>query len=66
MDLSLVPIEKLVDEIISRGSCGIVFITGLDPEDLGYVNWTGDYYKALGLCVDMQHRIQQECADDLI
>jgi hypothetical protein len=56
MDLSLVPINDLADELMKRGKVGIVYVHGLEGRQ-GYVNWTGDYYAALGLCVDMQREI---------
>ena len=60
MDLSLVPIHELSDEIMKRGDVGILMIHNIGDEKKGFVNWVGDYYKALGLCVDMQRFIIDE------
>jgi len=59
-DLSLVPVEKLADELVTRGHTGIVFVAGLGTDGLGYANWIGDYHKALGLCEDMKDHIKKE------
>jgi hypothetical protein len=62
MDLSLVPINELADELMKRGKVGIVYVHGLEGRQ-GYVNWIGDYYAALGLCIDMQREIMEEFED---
>lgn len=64
MDLSLVPIEELSEELMKRGDCGITLITGIGSDGNAYINWTGDYYKALGLCVDMQRFIIEDSHED--
>ena len=56
-DLSLVPLKDLCDEAIKRCTCGVIHLHIKDP-DAGYVNWSGDYYQALGLCEDMKDRIR--------
>ena len=65
-DLSLVPVDELCDEIVKRGDAAIVFVSGLSKDGKGYVNWGGDYYKALGLCFAMQTCIQADSSDDLV
>lgn len=62
MDLSLIPVNELADEIIRRGKTGIVMVSGLENKEV-YINWVGEYYAALGFCVDMQRFIIEECRD---
>lgn len=62
IDLSLVPVNELADELVKRGKTAIVFVAGL-KNDEAYINWVGEYYPALGLCVDMQRFIIEECKD---
>ncbi len=61
IDLSLVPMDKLADELVKRGEAGIVIIRDIGPDKLQYINWVGDYHMALGLCTDMQRVIIKEC-----
>lgn len=63
MDLSLVPVNELADELVKRGKTAIVFVAGLENKE-AYINWVGEYYTALGLCVDMQRFIIEECHKD--
>lgn len=62
-DLSLIPINELADELVKRGSVGIVFIADMGPDKLAYVNWVGDYYTALGLCSEMEEKIKGDRRD---
>lgn len=64
MDLSLVSAQELADELMHRGEVAIVFVGAMGPDRVAYVNWVGDYYKALGLCVDMQRIIQKDSKDE--
>lgn len=60
VDLSLVPLTELCDEVCNRASSAIVMvIMPNDPENMfGYHNWKGDYYKALGICSEMEELIK--------
>lgn len=66
IDLSLVPAKDLADEIMRRSECGVIIFTTLEANEV-YVNWMGDYYKALGMCTEMQDYIindEKEGAND--
>ena len=59
MDLSLVPIKDLADELMRRADCGVIIFKTFEEEEV-YINWIGDYYGALGMCVEMQNQIINE------
>lgn len=57
-DLSLVTAKELADELMNRSDCAVVIFSTLEGKHL-YTNWHGNYYKALGFCVDMQRHIME-------
>lgn len=63
MDLSLVPLEELCNEIMNRGSHGIVYIYG-KGENRGYYNWIGHPLMCYGLCIEMINKIRQEAEEE--
>lgn len=58
-DLSLVPAVELADELMRRCATGIVMVDTVEQTQV-YVNWAGDYYRALGFCQDMQRTIMED------
>ncbi len=62
-DLSLISLKELGDEIIKRSDCGIIHVKTLEGKEI-FFNWVGDYYEALGHCVDMQDLIKKDKDND--
>ena len=62
IDISLVPLNELVDEVINRGDTAVVMVIEKENHQL-YFNWVGDYYRALGVCSELENRIKEDRKD---
>lgn len=59
VDLSLVPVQDLINEIKNRTVSLIVFGRTLEAKT-AYIDWHGEYYECLGLCSEMEEFIKSQ------